>query len=242
MSDAAARFAGKRIVVTGAASGVGAALLERLRAEGARVVGADVTPSDGLVVGDLTDAAARAELVETVDRELGGLDVLCNVAGIQSFASIDELTEESLLRQLLVNTVAPIMLVKAFAPALRASRGNVVTISSISASTGQAYNTAYCASKAGVAVGMKALAAELAADGVRVNCVAPGGIDTPLIGRAAASMDPALDWSYVAARSQGVMGGMAAPLDVAEAVMFLASDAASSITATSLLVDRGTLL
>ncbi len=234
----ARRFVDRRIVVTGAAGGVGQAVAELFRSEGARVVATDVAPADQVVVCDLADDAAREAFTADALAELGGLDVLCNVAGIQQFAEIGTLTAEGLRRHFDVNALAPLLLAQGFADALIASGGNVVSVASISAVMGQPYNTQYCASKAALLLGMRALAVELGSRGVRVNCVSPGGIDTPMIHAAAAGLPATADWNLVA-KSQSVMPGFMPPADVAESLLFLASDAAASVTGANLVVDRG---
>jgi meso-butanediol dehydrogenase/(S,S)-butanediol dehydrogenase/diacetyl reductase len=235
-----ARFAGKRVLVTGAAGGVGAAVLAQFAAEGATVLGTDVTASGELVQADLSRPEEIPRLVTlTLDR-LGGLDVLCNVAGIQQFTPVDQLTVEQLNRHLNINAVAPLLLTAALVPALAESTGNVVTVASIAAVMGQPYNTAYCASKAALLLGMRSLAVELAGRGVRVNCVSPGGVDTPLVQRAATSMPADVDWNLIG-RSMGVLPGFATPDQVGSALLYLASDDAASITGTNLVVDRGTV-
>ncbi|MFL6155038.1 MAG: SDR family NAD(P)-dependent oxidoreductase [Marmoricola sp.] len=236
--DRAQRFTDRRVVVTGASGGVGRQACELFRAEGARVVGVDVVPGDGILEGDLSDAASITSVVERSLAELGGLDVLCNVAGIQAHSRLEALSPELLRKHLDVNVVGPVLLTQGFLPALTESRGNVVTVASISAMMGQPYNTAYCASKAGVLLAMRALAIELADRGIRVNCVSPGGIDTPMINDAAHSLPEDANWDLVA-KSQSVIPGFMPPADIAEAIMFLASDAASSITGSNLKVDRG---
>lgn len=232
------RFAGKRVVVTGAAGGVGAELAALIRADGARVVATDVAPGDGIVACDLADDAAREDFVADALRDLGGLDVLFNIAGIQQFAEVGAMTADGLRRHFDVNALAPILLVQGFADALVTSGGNVVSVASISALMGQPYNTQYCASKAALLLGMRSLAVELGARGVRVNCVSPGGIDTPMIHAAAAGLPEAVDWKLIA-KSQSVMPGFIPPGQVAEAALFLASDSAASITGANLVVDRG---
>ncbi|MFL6160009.1 MAG: SDR family NAD(P)-dependent oxidoreductase [Marmoricola sp.] len=234
------RFTDRRVLVTGASGGVGKELCALFRAEGARVVGTDVTPGEGVVEGNLADPASIAAVVDHAVTELGGLDVLCNVAGVQAHSRLEALTPEGLGLHLAVNTVGPILLTQACLPALTESKGNVVTVASISALMGQPYNTAYCASKGGVLMAMRALAIELADKGIRVNCVSPGGIDTKMIEGAANSLPSDASWDLVA-KSQGVLPGFMPPGDVAEAIMFLASDAASSITASNVVVDRGVI-
>ncbi|MBU2694747.1 SDR family NAD(P)-dependent oxidoreductase [Pimelobacter sp. 30-1] len=240
------RFAGRRVIVTGAAGGIGRAVADLFRAEGARVVGTDLAPAagrsgpDDVVPCDLTDDAARDEFVAAALAELGGLDVLCHVAGVQRFAPIGTLTPELLRLQLDVNALAPIMITQGCADALAESGGNVVAVASIAAVTGQPYNAAYCASKAALLLGMRSLAIDLGTREVRVNCVSPGGVDTPLIETALASLPPDADPALISRMSPAVPGLMA-PDDIAAAVLYLASDAAASVTGANLVVDRGTL-
>lgn len=234
------RFAGRRVVVTGASGGVGREVCDLFRAEGATVLGADVVAGEGVHPLDLTDDAAVAGFVSEALETLGGLDVLCNVAGIQAFAKVEELSGDLIRKHLDVNAVGPLLLTQGFAPALAEAGGNVVSVASISALMGQPYNTAYCASKAALLLGMRALAVELAGRGIRVNCVSPGGIDTPMMDRAAQGLPADVDWSLIA-KSQGVMPGFSPPADIAESVLFLASDAAASITGSNLVVDRGVI-
>jgi meso-butanediol dehydrogenase/(S,S)-butanediol dehydrogenase/diacetyl reductase len=234
------RFAGRRVVVTGASGGVGGSLCELFRAEGATVVGADVVEAEGVEPVDLTDEGSIADFAARALARLGGVDVLCNVAGVQAFAKVDELSATLLRHHLDVNAVGPLLLTQALAPALAEARGNVVSVASISALMGQPYNAAYCASKAALLLGMRSLAVELAGRGIRVNCVSPGGIDTPMVEKAAHGLPADVDWNLIA-KSQSVIPGFMPATDVAESIMFLASDAASSITGANLVVDRGVI-
>ena len=113
--------------------------------------------------------------------------------------------------------------------ALAESEGNVVTIASISGSFAQPYNSMYCASKAGVLLAMRSLAIEFAKQRVRVNCVSPGGIETPMPHTAAKELPQDIDWNLLM-KSQSAFPGFMPPDDVGDAVLFLASDAAKSIT------------
>ena len=189
---------------------------------------------------DLADDTARDGFVADVLAELGGLDVLCNVAGVQKFAELGTITAAGLRRHFDINALAPLLLAQGFADALTESRGNVVSVASISALMGQPYNAEYCASKAALLLGMRALAVEFAGRGVRVNCVSPGGIDTPLVQAAAEGLPSDVNWDLIA-KSQSVIPGFMPPGDVAEALLFLASDAAASITGANLVVDRGVI-
>jgi meso-butanediol dehydrogenase/(S,S)-butanediol dehydrogenase/diacetyl reductase len=228
----AQRFTGRRVVVTGAAGGLGQVVAELFRAEGATVVATDVVAAAGVVACDLADDAARDAFVA------GGLDVLCNVAGIQKFAELGAITAAGLRTHFDVNALAPMMLAQACADALVESKGNVVSVASISAVMGQPYNAPYCSSKAALLLGMRALAVEFATKGVRVNCVSPGGIATPMVDAAAAGLPADTNWDLIA-RSTSVIPGFMPPADVAEALLYLASDAAASVTGANLVVDRG---
>ena len=237
-SPRAQRFANKRVVVTGAAGGVGRVVADMFRSEGAHVIATDVATADGTVPCNLADDVARDAFVADALAELGGLDVLCNVAGIQQFAELGTLTAAGLRRHFDVNALAPLLLAQGFADALIASKGNVVSVASISAVMGQPYNAQYCASKAALLLGMRALAVEFGTQGVRVNCVSPGGIDTPMIEAAAAGLPASVNWDLIA-KSQSVIPGFIDPAEIAESLLFLASDAAASVTGANLVVDRG---
>lgn len=234
------RFEQKRAFVTGAASGIGAATVERLRAEGATVVGVDIASADGVDHCDVTDKASVDGAMAAAVEQMGGLDICVNVAGVNTFAKFDELSVETLERHLSVNLVGPMLVTQAALPHLRTSRGNVVTVASISGLQGQPYNSAYCASKGGLLLLMRSIAVELASDGIRVNCVCPGGVDTPLSAGATTSLPRDADFDLFA-RMSGVIPGFMPPTDVAGAIAYLASDDAASVTGTSLVVDRGTL-
>lgn len=232
------RFTDRRVVVTGASGGLGRVVAELFRTEGARVVATDVVAAGGVVACDLSDDVARDGFVSAALAELGGLDILCNVAGIQQFAEIGKLTPAGLRKHFDVNALAPLMLTQAFADALVESKGNVVSVASISAVMGQPYNAQYCASKAALLLGMRSLAVELGTRGVRVNCVSPGGIETPMVEAAAAGLPQDVNWDLIA-KSQSVIPGFMPPEDVAEALLYLASDVARSVTGANLVVDRG---
>jgi NAD(P)-dependent dehydrogenase (short-subunit alcohol dehydrogenase family) len=243
MTETSPRFTGKRVIVTGAAGGVGSQLVDMFRAEGASVVGTDVVAKDGVVATDLRDEQAIESFAAATVAELGGLDVLCNVAGVQHFGRLGDITAAELRLHNDVNLVAPVLLTQAVAPALAESAaadrgGNVVTIASISATFAQPYNSMYCASKAGVLLAMRSLAIELAQQRVRVNCVSPGGIETPMPHTSAKDLPADIDWDLLM-KSQSAFPGFMPPADVCDSVLFLASDAARSITGSNLVVDRG---
>ena len=234
------RFSGKRIFVTGAAAGIGEATAKLFRDEGAHVVGVDVAEADGVAFCDVTDPASVTAAMDAAIAELGGLDVLANVAGVNWFSKVDDITLELWNRHLAVNLTGPMLVTQAALPHLRASTGNIVTVGSISGLQGQPYNSSYCASKAGLIMFMKALAVELAADGIRVNLVCPGGVDTAMTTNALSNIKGDIDFNHFP-KMMGVLPGMMAPVKIAEALAHLASDAASTTTGASLVVDNGTL-
>jgi len=234
------RFEGKRALVTGAAGGVGRSTVDLLREEGAAVVGVDLRETEGVRACDVSDPASVTAAVADAVEELGGLDVLVNVAGIDQFRKFEDLDVDTWNRHLGVNLTGPMLMSHAALPHLRASRGNIVTIASIAGLRAQPYQAAYCASKAGVIMLMKSLALELYADGVRANTVCPGGVDTDLpMAAAAEHTDSDIDWGLLTETAGGRYGFMP-PKDIADAVAYLASDAAASVTGAVLSVDRGT--
>ena len=234
------RFEGKRALVTGAAGGVGHSTVELLVGEGAAVVGLDLTEGDDVLACDVSDeASVRAAVAAAVER-LGGLDVVVNVAGIDQFRRFEDLDLATWQRHLGVNLTGPMLVSHAALPHLRESKGNIVTIASIAGLRAQPYQAAYCASKSGVIMLMKSLALELAADGIRVNTICPGGVQTDLPTNAAAEhADSNLDWGLLM-ETAGARYGFMPPSDIADAVAYLASDAAASVTGAVLSVDRGT--
>ncbi|MEI5673047.1 MULTISPECIES: SDR family NAD(P)-dependent oxidoreductase [unclassified Nocardioides] len=234
------RFEGKRALVTGAAGGVGRATVELLAEEGAQVVGVDLRAGEDVVACDVSDAGSVTTAVATAAERLGGLDVLVNVAGIDQFRRFEDLELDVWQRHLGVNLTGPMLMSQAALPHLRASRGNIVTIASIAGLRAQPYQAAYCASKSGVIMLMKSLALELAADGIRVNTICPGGVETDLPMTAAAEhADSQLDWGLLSETAGGRYGFMP-PRDIADAIAYLGSDAAASVTGAVLSVDRGT--
>jgi meso-butanediol dehydrogenase/(S,S)-butanediol dehydrogenase/diacetyl reductase len=223
-----------RALVTGAASGIGAAVVRRLQADGFDVVGVDRTPADGVRRGDVTSTADLEAIVADLER----LDVVANVAGIPQFGRAETITDEEWDRVLAVDLTGPFKVVRATLPLLRASRGCIVNLASVAGIQGQAYTAAYSAAKGGLVMLTKALAVELAPDGVRVNCICPGGVDTPLLRQVQLpdDADPRL-----LARLTGPLDGaaLATAEQVAEAVAWLVSRAAARVTGIALPIDGG---
>jgi NAD(P)-dependent dehydrogenase (short-subunit alcohol dehydrogenase family) len=246
------RFAGKSVLVTGAASGIGRATAILFAREGARVTMGDIN-ADGLaetlaLIGD-TDvpvtalahdaedhASSRALVAAAAD---GGLDILCNVAGLLKWGPTESYAVEDFERLLRVNTTSVFVLCQAALPHLVASRGNIVCVASTAGLSGIPYSVAYAASKHAVVGMIKSLALEYAAKGVRVNGVSPGQVATPMTRAAPPQGD--IDWQLVMRNVPKLADGICDPEDIAEALAFLASDASRKTTGALLAVDGGQL-
>ena len=172
-------------VVTGSASGLGAAIAEALRASGRRVAGLDLRPSEGVDLSaevDVTDADAVAAAVARVETELGPVEVLVTAAGIYEMAPVDEIDDARWDRMLRVNVSGTATVLAAVLPHLvRRRRGAVVTISSDLGVGGSQGDAHYATTKGAIAGLTRALATEVAGTGVSVNSVAPGAADTPML-------------------------------------------------------------
>jgi 3-oxoacyl-[acyl-carrier protein] reductase len=231
---------GRVAIVTGAARGIGFAIAERLSRAGARVVIADVAEEGAAAaveelrraggkavaaVADVTRPDEVAAMVERALEDFGGLDILINNAGITGRdAPLWETTDEDWGRVLGLNLTATFYCCRAVVPHMRERRsGAIVNVASISGKEGNPNMLPYSVSKAGVICLTKALAKEVITDNVRVNCVAPGVIETPLLDQ----LQPeAIEYM----RSKVPMGRMGRPEEVAAVVHFLASDEASFVT------------
>lgn len=226
------RFDGKRVLVTGAASGIGAATAALFRREGAEVVAYDITAAPDVEVLDVTESVAVVAAVTAA----GPFDVVANVAGKVRLAHVGELPLEVWHQHLDLNLTAPFVISQAALPGLLERKGNIVNVASIAGLRGQAYGAAYCASKAGLVMLTKSMAVELAKRSVRVNCVCPGQVDTPLVEGVAKSFPADIDWKLIE-RQMNLGPSSSAAEEIAEAIAYLASDAARSITGEALVVD-----
>ncbi len=244
------RFAGKRALVTGAASGIGRATAQLLAQEGAQVIIADINEAGLAETAALIGAAATPVIYNAEDhascRALiataaeGGLDVLCNVAGMLKWGPTESYAVEDFERLLRINTTSVFVLCQAALPHLVKAKGNIVNIGSTSGLRGMIYTAAYCASKHAVVGMTTALAAEYAHLGVRINAVCPGQVNTPMVQQAPPQGD--LDWAMVMRGAPKLADGVCDPADIANAVAFLASDQARKATGTVLVVDGGQLV
>ncbi|MEU4362400.1 SDR family oxidoreductase [Promicromonospora sp. NPDC023987] len=236
-------FAGLVAVVTGGASGIGAAVVRRLRSAGARVAVFDVDPEAAdadLALGvDVTDTASVSAAVAAVEARFGRLDVLVNNAGIGAQGTVADNPDEEWLRVLDLNVVGVARTSRAALPLLRRSpAASIVNTCSIAATAGLPQRALYSASKGAVLALSQAMAADHVSEGIRVNAVSPGTVDTPWIGRLLARAgDPAAERAALEARQPH--GRLVSAEEVAEAVAYLASPLAGSTTGTSLAVDGG---
>jgi NAD(P)-dependent dehydrogenase (short-subunit alcohol dehydrogenase family) len=232
--------------VTGAGSGIGAAVATRLAEEGLAVTAADVniggarrtaeqSPSIMPVALDVSDAGQVETVVAAADQR-ASITILVNVAGIGSVTSVPQTTLDVWNSVMSVNMTGIFLTCRAVIPLMVArGSGAIVNVASIAGLVGLRNRAAYCASKGGVIALTKAMALDHVADGLRINAVCPGTISSPWVARLVADVGESID--ALAARQP--MGRLGTPEEVAEAVLFLASDRSSFATGSVLVLDGG---
>lgn len=249
------RLKQKSAAVTGAGSGIGRAIAELFAREGAAVIVADVNEEGGRTTADAIQAAGgRARFVRCdVSKEadcqamiaaavetFGGLNILVNNAAAFIYGSVEAATYEDWHRVWDVNVVGQAQCVKAALPQLRkAGGGAIVNIASQSSFIAQANYVPYNSSKAGVLQLTRCLAMDLAVDKVRVNAVSPGTIRTPAVDACIRTIGMTLEEGYRRFGNDAVLKRLGEPIEIAHAVLFLASDEASYVTGANLVVDGG---
>lgn len=249
------RLAKKIALITGAASGIGRATAKLFAEEGAKVAVADRDASGGkTTVREIRKAGGRAifrqanvaaeteiqALVASVVREWGGLDILVNNAAAFVFGKVEDVTEADWDRVLAVNVKGYAFCARYAAAEMRKRGGGaIVNLASISAFIAQPAFVPYNTSKGAVLQLTRCLAYDFAVDNIRVNCVCPGAVDTPATMRHARSVGLTKEQLVDQLKPMHLIKRMADPREIARAILFLASDEASFITAAPLMVDGG---
>ena len=227
--------------------------MTRFLAEGARVValdrdegalaalaGASTAHAIHVVTADVADPASVAAAVAAGATALGGLDGVVNAAGIDLVADIEAMTLADWSRVLAVNLTGPMLVMQAAYPHLRAAGGGtIVNVSSGAGLSPLKHRTAYCASKAGLQMASKALAMEAAEFGIRVNTVCPGAVETELFRSEHRRLRPIRRRAYEAVRARYALQRIAAPDEIAAAILWLTSGESSYVTGTAIAVDGG---
>jgi 2-keto-3-deoxy-L-fuconate dehydrogenase len=248
------RLAGKVALITGAGSGIGAAIADVLASAGAHVFATDRDAStadataarireaggraDAVALDVVDDDACRA-LADTVARATGGLDVLVNNAGIGHVGTLVTTGGADLDRLYRVNVRGVFNVSQAFLPGMLQRRtGSIINMASVGGTVGIRDRLAYCMTKFAVVGLTKSMALDHAADGVRVNCICPGRVETPFVAaRLREYADP--DQAHRQMSSSQSLGRMGRPEEIAAAALYLASDEAAFVTGSALMIDGG---
>jgi NAD(P)-dependent dehydrogenase (short-subunit alcohol dehydrogenase family) len=249
------RFVGKGVIVTGGASGIGKATAERFLAEGAKVAIIDISEKNGksalaelrgkgyepvLVMGDVTDSKDVERMVRKARSALGSIDVLFNNAGILVEGTIEEVSEKDWDRIIAVNVKGVFLMSKAVIPImLKQKKGAIVNNASCSGLVGDRGAIAYNTSKGAVVLMTKCMALDYAKKNIRVNCVCPGEIDTPMFRQEAKTRGLPVEEYRKQLSEYHPIGRLGFPEEVANAVAFLASDEAAFIIGAAFSVDGG---
>jgi NAD(P)-dependent dehydrogenase (short-subunit alcohol dehydrogenase family) len=240
----------KVALVTGASSGIGTAAVNALVTAGYVVMaaGRDKTRTEQLRdqgervqtwVGDLIAATACDDLVADTIKQFGRLDVLVNNAGIFEAATVEDTSNENWQQTIATNLTAPFYLSRAALPHLRASKGVILNIASDWGLVGGKRAVAYCASKGGMVLMTKAMAMDHAHEGIRVNAICPGDVETPMLYAEGAARGLNKQQAVREADQGSLTGRVTTASEVAALVVFLASDAASQITGAAIPIDGG---
>lgn len=231
------RLAGKRALITGGGSGIGAATAQRFREEGAGVLAADIEGGD--IECDVRSAAAVEATVAEAVSTLGGLDTLVLNAGRTVVGLLHELPEEDWDDGFAINLKSVYLFVKeAWRHLVESGNASITSTASVVGLWGSQNQAAYCATKAGIVMLTRCLALDGAREGVRANCICPGFTDTPLLERYLVEQ-PEPEEARKAVIAMQPLGRLGTGRDMADAYVYLASDQASWVTGVALPVDGG---
>jgi len=238
------RLEGKVALVTGAASGIGAACARRFADEGAQVAGLDLGvpdahPCAAFGTVDVRDPVAVDVALEGLVADVGPIDVLVNAAGVSSFGTADSIDDAEWARVLDINLKGTWHVARTVVRGMVKRRGgSIVNLASVEGIEGGQSQAAYNAAKGGVVLLTRSMAVDYGPFNVRVNCLCPGMIETPMTAALQdRNLKPVLEWF----RDQHLLGRVGRPEEVAAAALFLASDDASFVTGHALAVDGGYL-
>jgi NAD(P)-dependent dehydrogenase (short-subunit alcohol dehydrogenase family) len=235
------RFSGRRALVTGAGSGIGEAVARALHAEGAEVALADRAGDRVATLAEELGARAEPLALDVRDEDAvaaatGGLDILANVAGIGSTTNAPDTALDVWEDVFAVNARGTFLCCKHAIPGMiERGGGAIVNMGSVAGMVGLRNRAAYCASKGAVIALTRALAIDHVGDGIRVNAVCPGTVDSPWVRRLVEEVGESLD----ALRARQPIGRLGTTEEIAQAVLYLASDAAAFVTGSALVIDGG---
>lgn len=245
------RLNGKKTIVTGAASGIGKAIAKRFIEEGARVLVLDVNPDTAEKTAselgrnaipmavDVTNAIQVEQAIKKATEEWGGIDVMVNNAGVGVAAKTAETSEDDWQKVIDVCMKGTFLGMKYVIPIMQQQKsGSIINMSSVAAIVGVGDRAAYCAAKGGVMALTRAAAVDHAGDGIRVNCIAPGTVDTPWVQRITEGYDDP-EAARAAMKARQPHGRLVAPEEVAAMAVYLASDEAGSTNGAVMVVDGG---
>lgn len=248
------RLENKTAVITGAGQGIGRAIALTFAKHGAKVFVSDyfkeraddtakaIQSDGGVAFADFCDVSVEASVKTMISQaieKMGSIDILVNNAGIEIYKSVEDMTVDEWDRLMAVNVRGVFLCCKHAVPHMKkAGKGNIINMGSTGGYNGAPFQTAYCGSKGAVHQITKCLALECGSSGIKVNAIAPGGVNTPMLDYLAQeSLKKGLDIKTLVATMQ--FGGAQQPQDIADMALFLASDESKTVHGAALLIDGG---